>query len=648
MNELLKIPMTELIKDFREMPGESHAQRFCFVLGAGASISSGIKSGQQLVAIWEEYLKSRYGEAHEAWKQKHNITPENRASFYSKYYERRFPDPNRGYSFMEREMEKASPSGGYAALAYLLCRNESRSNLVLTTNFDHLTEDAVSRQQGVLPLVVGHESLAHYVSYYVKEGIRRPIIVKIHRDLLMEPKNTEDEIETLDPRWEEPLDLVFTNYHPVFIGYAGNDNSLMDYLIGNSDKFKRNAWKLPYWTLYGNEALRGKAKAFMEAAGGFVVPGCDFDELMILLGDELGFKLKTADEVAEAARKEHEEIAKIINEVLTKKTRSEAAKSAPVKNQASAEDRPDAEESAGPTAPSAAEPARLNDAIGRITGDTDPASRSARFRQAILAHNSGKYAEAEKMMRALLAEDPDNAVYHRNLGVTLYEMRLCNEAEAEHRRALELDPDKAASHRELGLTLHVMKRYDEAEAEKRRALELDPDNAEYHYSLGVTLHAMKRYDEAEAETRRALELGPDNAFYHQQLGVTLYEMKRYDEAEAEHRRALELDPNKAASHRELGLTLHVMKRYNEAEAEYRRALELDPDNALYHNDLGVTLHAMKRYDEAEAEKRRAVELDPDNAKYYDSLAITLRANGKYQEARQAEKKAAELRKQQGK
>lgn len=574
MNELLIIPMTELIKDFREMPGESHAQRFCFVLGAGASISSGIKSGQQLVAIWEEYLKSRYGEAHEAWKQKHNITPENRASFYSKYYERRFPDPNRGYSFMEREMEKASPSGGYAALAYLLCRNESRSNLVLTTNFDHLTEDAVSRQQGVLPLVVGHESLAHYVSYYIKEGIRRPIIVKIHRDLLMEPKNTEDEIETLDPRWAEPLDLVFTNYHPVFIGYAGNDNSLMDYLIGNSDKFKRNVWKLPYWTLYGNEALRGKAKAFMEAAGGFVVPGCDFDELMILLGDELGFQLKTADEVAEAARMEHEEIAKIINEVLTKKTRSEAAKSAPVKDQASAEDRPDAEESAGPTAPSAAEPARLNDAIGRITGDTDPASRSARFRQAVLAHNSGKYEEAEALYRSLLAEDPDNAVYHRNLGVTLYEMRLCNEAEAEHRRALELDPNKAASHRELGLTLHVMKHYNEAEAEYRRALELDPDKALYHNDLGATLHELKRYDEAEAEFRRALELDPDNAEYHDSLSTTLHEMERYDEAEAETRKALELEPDNAEYYDSLAITLRANGKQQEARQAEIKAAEL--------------------------------------------------------------------------
>ena len=307
MEEVLRIQMSELIKDFQEGQKETHSQRFCFVLGAGASISSGIKSGQNLVAIWEEYLKKRYGTAHEEWKQKNGITPENRAEFYSKYYKRRFPDPESGYSFMEKEMEKAVPSGGYAALAYILCNTDN--HIVLTTNFDHLTEDAVNRQQRILPAVLGHESLAHYVTYYVKKQIHRPVIIKIHRDLLMEPMNTEDEIVAVEDRLlmgADPLATLFTNYHPVFIGYAGNDNSLMDYLIQYSEKFRDNSWKLPYWTLFRkDEQLKGKAKEFMERAGGFVVQGCDFDELMIRLGDALNFRMKTEEEIVSAAKTEH-------------------------------------------------------------------------------------------------------------------------------------------------------------------------------------------------------------------------------------------------------------------------------------------------------------------------------------------------------
>ena len=43
MEEVLRIQISELIKDFQEGQKETHSQRFCFVLGAGASVSSGIR-----------------------------------------------------------------------------------------------------------------------------------------------------------------------------------------------------------------------------------------------------------------------------------------------------------------------------------------------------------------------------------------------------------------------------------------------------------------------------------------------------------------------------------------------------------------------------------------------------------------------------
>lgn len=212
------------ISEMKEVSSGSHPRKFCFVLGAGASLSSGIKSGQDLVKIWDVELQQRNENEHIKWKEALNITEENKYSFYSKFYERRFRrQPVDGYNYLEKLMEHARPSIGYVMLSHLL--TETQHNVVITTNFDHLTEDAVNYYEQKIPLVIGHESLAHYVT----KQISRPTIIKIHRDLLLDPKNRTEELEVLHDNWKKALGEVFSEYHPIFIGYAGNDNSLMDF-----------------------------------------------------------------------------------------------------------------------------------------------------------------------------------------------------------------------------------------------------------------------------------------------------------------------------------------------------------------------------------------------------------------------------------
>jgi tetratricopeptide (TPR) repeat protein len=626
--ELQELSMLGFVEEFREVTQGTHPRRFCFILGAGASLSSGIRSGERLVAVWEEDLKKRNPKSHEDWKKANGITPENRARFYSQYYDRRFPLRTDGYAYLENEMEKASLSAGYAALAFLLCK--TANNVVLTTNFDHLAEDAVNRLEKVFPLVIGHEALAHYISAEAK----RPVIIKIHRDLLLDPKSREADTKILDSRWVEHLGKVFANYHPIFIGYAGNDNSLMDYLRASAEKFQSGEWKLPYWTLYGDRPIQGLPKEFMEAAGGYVIRGCDFDELMIRFGGACNYQLPSKEKMIQDTEREFQRLNDKINEVMAKKLPAPELSD----KLAGSGEKPERK------AADADEAQSLDQAIGRITGDTDPESRGARYRKAIQAYNRENYTKAEALLRQLVKEEPENALYHDQLGVTLNEMKRYEEAEAESRRAVELEPENAGYHDQLSTTLHEMKRYEEAEAEERRAVELEPENAFYHDQLGVTLLEMKRYEEAEAEERRAVELEPENALYHDHLGVTYNWMKRYPEAEAEARLAVELEPENAKYHFELGIDLHWMKRYEEARAEKQRAVELEPENARYHDGLGVTLREMGRYEEALRETEKAIALEPEEPDHYDRLESLYSAWGKPKEARKAKEQAEKLRK----
>lgn len=88
------------VDEITEVSSGPHPRKFCFVLGAGASISSGIKSGQELVTIWDRELQERNAEEHLKWKRELNITEENKYSYYSRFYEERFRRrPADGYNY---------------------------------------------------------------------------------------------------------------------------------------------------------------------------------------------------------------------------------------------------------------------------------------------------------------------------------------------------------------------------------------------------------------------------------------------------------------------------------------------------------------------------------------------------------------------
>lgn len=82
-----ELSLKGFINEIKEVSSGPHPRKFCFVLGAGASISSGIKSGEGLVTIWDRELLERNEKEHIKWKKALNISEENKSSFYSKFYE---------------------------------------------------------------------------------------------------------------------------------------------------------------------------------------------------------------------------------------------------------------------------------------------------------------------------------------------------------------------------------------------------------------------------------------------------------------------------------------------------------------------------------------------------------------------------------
>jgi len=548
------LSLSGFIKEVKEASDGDYLRKFCFVLGAGASGSSGIKTGQELVNIWEEEMLERNEEEYKKWKKKLGINEENKYSFYSYYYEKRFEEePTDGNNFLTKEMKKAKPSVGYIMLADLLAKTNHK--VVITTNFDHLIEDAVNHYAKEMPIVIGHESLAAHAP----ENPKSPTIIKIHRDLLYNPANTVEDVETLHPNWEKVLDNIFSKYHPIFIGYAGNDNSLMDFLIENKQKFIDKEWKRPYWLLYENDELEGKVLDFLNESEGYCIKHDGFDEVIYRIVAKFDYKTPTEKDFIDDAKARYKALLKKLDEITDKFEKSDNKETG------------------------------LEQAIEQVTSQ---AKLTKMYREALQLYNLGEYEEALMIDKKLVKLEPDNARYRDSLSTTLHEMERYEEALAEAQKAVELEPNNARYRNSLGATLHEMKRYEEALVEKEKAVGLEPNNARYRNSLSATLHEMKQYEEALMIDKELVELEPNNARYRNNLGVTLRKMKRYEEALVEGQKAVKLEPNNAKYRDRLGVTLYEMERYKEALVEAKKAVELEPDNEEYKEHLDIIWRAL--------------------------------------------------------
>ena len=397
--------------------------------------------------------------------------------------------------------------------------------------------------------------------------------------------------------------IIFSEYNPVFIGYAGNDNSLMDYLVENSGRFASGEWNCPYWMLYKNDQLEGRVKEFLDKSNGDYIRHEGFDEVILLLGNAFDYKVPTEDEFLSDAKDRYKTLQRAID-----KFTAEAGK-----RQADAE--------ASDSADNIDVKAKLDEAMRQITNQ---AKIQRMFMNATDLYAAGKYGEARSELQKLVGLEPENALYHHWLGETLHTMGLYGEALTEHRKAVELEPENALCHGGFGLTLHEMGLYEEALEELQKAVELDPENVICRGSLGLTLYEMKRYDEAVEELQKAVELDTEKAVCQGSLGFTLYAIGLYDEAVVAIRKAVELEPENAAYRCALGFTLHTMGLFEEALTEHRKAIELEPGNVMYHYRLGETLYGMKRYDEAEAAMSKAVGLKPEDGRYREALDKILR------------------------
>lgn len=623
-----ELSLNGFVQEMKDVTAGPHPRRFCFVLGAGASRSSGIKSGQELVRVWDKELRERNETEYQRWRKELDITDENMSNFYSYYYEKRFSRcPEDGLNFIEGIMESAKPSAGYVMLAYMLAKTPH--NVVITTNFDHLAEDAVTYYAQKIPLVVGHEALSRYIM-----GIQnRPTIIKIHRDLLFDPKSRTEDIEVLHKNWQDALDRIFENYHPVFIGYAGNDKSLMDYLWDNRENFATNKWKFPYWMLYKTDILDGKTKGILDYCSGYFVRHNGFDDVMIQLSSKFDHSIPKREEFLLEAEQRYVKIEEAIADFSDRTNRASIVKSVSVNSE-------DTNDSEVITIEQGNDNKDTNDALASITSSS--ASQNKYHESSILIREE-KYSDAIRILEELIAEDPDNPRYHYKLGEAYYGLGELEKAQQEEQEAIKLNPDMALAYITLGQVYSRQGNTEGALAMFSKAVELDPESGLAQYHLGEMQQTIEQYEDALISYREAAEADPEWAVPRYTIGEVLEKMGKSEESLVEYQAAIEIDPSWALPYYSMGEVYEEMKEYDNALEAFRNAVILEQDWPMGHFAVARALTALENYEEAMGAILTAIELEPDRPHFHLWLAVIYDKMGDEEAAKAAIEKAKELR-----
>jgi len=182
--------------------------------------------------------------------------------------------------------------------------------------------------------------------------------------------------------------------------------------------------------------------------------------------------------------------------------------------------------------------------------------------------DAGRFRDAESIYREILAQRPDHAESHHQLGLLAYQEGQHEAAIESLSRAVELKPEAWNFHTNLGAAFAALDRADEAITAYLRALALRPDRAETYNNLGIVYREQDRLDLALAALDRAIALEPERAEFHTNRGAALEKLGLFEAAVWSHRRAIELNPKFAEAHFNLATSLLIKGEVAEGWDEY--------------------------------------------------------------------------------
>ncbi len=506
----------------RRLRTEASAEkRFALFLGAGCSVTSGIPAAGTLVKDrWIPRLRDYKAPDRkdlDAWAGEviEDYDSSNPAGSYGSLIDKLFLTPEDRQREIADLCEGRTPSFGYAVLAQLVALSAGGFNVVLTTNFDDLLADALYLYTDARPLIIHHESLAAYI----RPTRTRPLVVKLHGDHRLSPRNTVLETQNLAEEFQRHAAMVLHDRGIIFMGYGGADIGILKML--NDLPIEA----LPFGAYWVHpEEPQGQVREWLARRQGVWVRSGWFDEVMLLVRNEFNLPHPSPDRFTRIFD-EYQQKFKALSTAIQEKPSNEVGVQA-LKNAVS---------SAEAVLPGAwkviFEATRLEsqdpnraDKVYSEGIKQFPAAAPLLSAYATFLWNKPKdYDGAEGMYKRALEADPKDANSIGSYAVFLLRIRKDHDvAEAMFKRALEVDPKNPRLCGNYAVFLEdIRKDYSAAESMYRRAVEVDSDYAIAHANLARLLLAEGNAD-GMATLHRAIELVHENANPQAELECAFY------------------------------------------------------------------------------------------------------------------------------
>ncbi len=644
MPALVQMPQSQVVR----LIGQADQREFTLLLGAGASKSSGVPLASEMIHEWRDMTYEDAGSPAggvAAWCAQQ--TWFNQDDEYSTLFEMLFPDQRARQKYIEPKMDGAFPSWGYLYLANIVQRGYF--NVIFTTNFDDLVNDALTLYLGYNPVVCAADSEVITISL----STNRAKIIKLHGDYLFKRlKNTTAELNQLDPNMESKFKEFAKQSGMVVLGYAGRDQSVMrvfEELLKDDQAFPNGI----YWGVRPGSAVPTRV---VNLAAGYakrfhLFECADYDMFMARLHTALKLNLPRTivqpyeslrdrfnrltsravddqtiqDHIAQLreqlgrpwaqttdlaaldllqaqmalGRRDYKSAIESVTKYLAQKHEDAAA----LTTWGDALALQAEEEDAGAAFVEAANKWQLAIAA-------DPQALLPRYSLIRYYARKQKYAEGIAAGEALLKLVPTDQLLRRNL-VSFYS------SNGRHDQALHQvdwliarEPNDAELHAIRASILEQKGLRNDALDEIRQAVKLNPQNAALHFGLANQLASFGNLEQAADEFDQAIRLDPQNLSYRFQVANFYWSRQQPVAALSHLEAAVAIEPNSAEAHGWLGQLYFGAGRVLEAQRETEKTIQLSPQDVRPRVNAGIIYAAQNRADLAEQSFKSAVELNP--------------------------------------
>ena len=537
-SQLRKMPAEEFVRRLRTVAGQNDVH-YAFWLGAGCSVSAGIPGAGSLVADrWLpqlQHIQDVSEEEFEAWVESKfpGYDPRNPAAKYGAVMEELFIQPEARQREVEALCDGRFPGFGYAVLAALLARSDGLFNVALTTNFDDLIADAMYVFTEARPLVIPDESLAAFI----RPTRMRPLVVKVHGDHRLSPRNTQTETASLKRGISEGIANLLHDRGVIFVGYGGNDRDIAELLAA----LPSQALPLGVWWVSRNEP-EGTLCRWLGERRAIWVESPGFEELMLLFHSEFDMSHPTSskfDRLFAGYIETYGELERRVGRIADSDPQASSLKHATARVDAAATDwwgvvlqasRIENEDSQ-----------KAEELYKKGIRDF-PSIGAMRVEYGSFLMGWGRFDEAQAVAQE--AVDLDRSDFQA-LRLLAHALMVNGKFELSRRvfaEVVELAPNSPAAHAEYGLALAKLQDIEGAMEERDLALSLQPTVAADLSSMALLLGELKDYRRALQFHQRAVEKAPESTFHHANLAGCLIAVGDFEQAESEVQAALDLSP----------------------------------------------------------------------------------------------------------